>query len=209
MTLRRLAPLATAVAPLVLLAGCGGSTSEGASATLANIEGSSYVTLPPATTTTTTTVADTEEGGTSDTEQTYEVRAGDSVSGIAARHGISAEILAEYNQWPDGIFHSIFPGDIVRIPPDSQIPVDTPAASGDDGSGDVATDAGDDAAADDAEEESDGEGCTYELVAGDNPSKVADRFGITVDELIAANDASVMSTFLVGSEIVIPPGGDC
>jgi hypothetical protein len=50
-------------------------------------------------------------------EQQYPVVAGDSLVSIARRYGISVDILIAYNQWPDGVDHVLFPGDIVLIPP--------------------------------------------------------------------------------------------
>ena len=220
MTLRRFAPVVLLAMPALALVGCGDSDGEGADATLVNIQGSSYVTLPPATTSTTTPppgAADDSDGRpVSDSEQTYTVQGGDSVSEIAARYGIDAETLASYNKWSDGIFQSIFPGETILIPPQAVIPSETPAAAepaadADTGGDETAAEAGggDDAGGDDGEGESSGEGCTYTIVRNDNPSKVASAFGITVDELIAVNDSSVMNTFLVGAELTIPPNGDC
>lgn len=213
MTFRRFAPVVLGVMPALALVGCGDSGGEGAAATLVNIQGSSYVTLPPATTTTTTTTPEAENADgrpVSDTEQTYTVQGGDSVSAIADRYGLESETLANYNQWSDGIFHAIFPGDTVLIPPQSIIPSAAPAASQSASDADADAGAGEEAAeSGDEESESSGDGCTYTIVANDNPSKVASQFGITVDQLVAANDASVMSTFLVGAELTIPPGGDC
>jgi len=46
---------------------------------------------------------------------------------------------------------------------------------------------------------------TYTIVAGDVPSKVANKFDVTVEALNAANSGtSGYSSFYVGLEIVIP-----
>jgi LysM repeat protein len=50
-------------------------------------------------------------------EQSYTVVAGDSVNRIARRHNVEPDALAEYNEWPEGVRHAIFVGDLVRIPP--------------------------------------------------------------------------------------------
>lgn len=55
-----------------------------------------------------------------------------------------------------------------------------------------------------------GEGCTYTIKPGDNPSKVAKKTGITYEALKAANEASgVLGSFLIGDTLVIPPPGSC
>lgn len=201
---RIVAVVACAAAPAMLLAGCGGSNASGASATLERIQPTSFVTLVPATTTTTTTVPETETGAegptTADGEQSYTVVAGDSVYRIAEIHGVDPEVLAQYNEWPEGVQHFLSVGDTVRIPPGSQVP----------GSGTATDDTGDtgetDDAADDAATDT---GCTYTIVEGDNPSKVADKFEITVQDLVANNPESVMNSFLIGATLVIPAGANC
>ena len=120
------------------------------------------------------------------------VEAGDSVAAIAAVHGVDAGVLATYNQWADGIYHPIFPGDPILIPPGALIPATETTIPG------VETAA-----------EPETAGCTYVVQAGDNPSKVADKFGVSVLDLQGINSESVMSSFLVGATLVIPPGGDC
>lgn len=47
----------------------------------------------------------------------------------------------------------------------------------------------------------------YTVQPGDNPAGVAAMYGITVQELIAANDPDVMNTFLVGATLIIPQEG--
>lgn len=56
-------------------------------------------------------------------EQTYVVVAGDSLASIAARHGITLDVLVAYNQWTDD--HPLLVGELVRIPPTS-LPVESP-----------------------------------------------------------------------------------
>ncbi len=199
MTARAAGFIAVAAAPIALLAGCGGSTGAGASATLQRIQPTSFVTQLPATTTTTTTLppdqqpVDTGPQFSPD-EQLYTIVAGDSMFAIASKHGIEAEVLAQYNQWPDGINHLLIPGEQIRIPPNSQIPAAvTTVPAG------IDPDAGQPQAT----------SCIYTIVAGDNPSKIADRFDISVLDLQGANSASVMNSFLVGAQLVIPGVADC
>lgn len=189
------------VGPLLLAAGCGGTTATGAQATLARIQPTSFVELPPATTTTTTTipVSDLEAGTRSPVEQIYTVRAGDSISKIAELHDITMEQLVNYNSWSDGLNHFLRVGDLVKIPPGALVP--GTGTAGDTGSGESGGDESDDG--------SSGEGCTHTIVQGENPSKVANQYDITVDELRAANPGGVMDTFLIGDTLTIPPNGNC
>ncbi len=185
--------LGTAVLAAVLLAGCG-SQETGARTTLAPIQPSSYVVREPATTTTTIDIVETgvatDEAGRSEVEQEYTVRPNDSVAAIASRFGVEAADLAAYNDWPNGIRHTIFPGDVIRIPPGALVPeAEIPTTTTDPRVG------------------PDGE-CqptTYTVVAGDSPGRIAERFEITVDQLATANsDTPGYSSLLIGTELVIP-----
>lgn len=200
---RSIAIAALAVSPLVVLSGCGTAGGSGASAPLAPIQPSSYVTLAPATTITTIATTTTVANGTSADAQKYTVQSGDSVSKIAAKYGIDMEVLANYNSWPEGVQHPIFPGDIIDIPPGASV-----AGGGQTGGGDTGDDTGGGAGQTTTTAAS-GQGCTYTIVKDDNPSKVANKFDITVDELRAANPGGVMDTFLVGATLIIPPNGTC
>ena len=190
------------VGPLLLAAGCGGTTATGAQATLARIQPTSFVELPPATTTTTTTIPvdGLGAGERSPVEQTYTIRAGDSISKIADLHDITMEQLVNYNSWPDGLNHFLVVGDPVKIPPGALIP--GTASTGDTASSGDGDQGGDD-------ESSSGDGCTHTIVQGENPSRVANQYDITVDELRAANPGGVMDTFLIGATLTIPPNGNC
>ena len=55
-------------------------------------------------------------------EQRYKVVAGDSLALIALTFGIDLDTLVSYNEWAEGISHPIFPGDEIRIPPNTLIP---------------------------------------------------------------------------------------
>ncbi len=130
----------------------------------------------------------------SDEEQIYTIEAGDSMFRIASLHGIEADVLVAYNEWADGIEHVLIPGETVRIPPDSLIPASA-----------TTTVPGNVVAADDGS----GTSCIYTIAAGDNPSRIAERFGISVADLQGANAESVMQSFLVGADLVIPGVADC
>ncbi len=148
---------------------------------MARIQPTSFVELPPATTTTTTTISAEEiaASGISPVEQTYTIQRGDSISRIATIHDITMEQLVNYNSWSDGLNHFLVVGDPVKIPPGAKIP----------GSGSASAAPTDDTGGDDSssEDESTGDGCTHTIVQGENPSRVASKYDITVDELRAAN----------------------
>lgn len=219
---RVLVAAALGLAPGLVLASCGSDADGAGSDLLSPIQPTSYVTLEPPTTSTTLPASPTGDpaaGGISPSEQSHTVVGGDSVYKIANLFKVDPEVLANFNEWTDGIQHKLLVGDVVRIPPNSAIPSTSGGsaeaggggATGDAATGDAAT--GDETAA--AEETGSGEaasggGCTHTIVAGENPSKVAKKYDITLDQLQAANAGSnVLSTFLVGQELKIPPEGDC
>jgi LysM repeat protein len=53
-------------------------------------------------------------------------------------------------------------------------------------------------------------GCTHTVESGDNPTRVANKYGVTVDELAAANAGNpAYQNFLIGSSLSIPANGTC
>jgi LysM repeat protein len=193
------------VGPLLLAAGCGGTTPTGAGATIANIQPTSFVEIPPATsTTTTTTVPQGElvEGTRSPTEQSYTIQAGDSLGRIASLHDITLEQLINFNQFPDGANQLILPGDVIKIPPDALVPgTGTATETETETAGETETE-------DTGEATETGDGCptTYVIKEGDTVrSRVAEQFGITFQEMDAANaNTPGYDSFIPGTEIVIP-----
>ena len=67
---------------------------------------------------------------------TYEVEAGDTLSGIAAGYGLSLSELVDANEWTDGSDHAIFPGDVIALPADAVAVSTTRPAVNDDDDGD-------------------------------------------------------------------------
>jgi LysM repeat protein len=202
---RTLAFAALAASPVLSLTSCGGD-AEGARTTLGTVQTTSYVVEDPVTTTTTTTLPTAPiEGQVSPTEQTHVVAAGDSLSKIASLYGITMDALINYNAWTEGINHFLLPGDEVKIPPNSKVPSATPdtgssTGSSDTGGGDTTTETTTPA----------GVGCTHTIVEGDNPTRVANKYDITVDELAAANAGNpAYQNFLIGSSLSIPANGTC
>jgi LysM repeat protein len=193
--------LALGAVPILFASGCG-EDATGARTTLETVQNTSYVVEDPVTTTTTTTVAPTPGAGqTAAGEQTYIVVAGDSVYKIAELHGVAPDVLANYNSWPEGVQHPLFLGDTVKIPPESLVPAATGSGS---------TDTGEDEGSATQTTEATGAGCSHTIVAGDNPTRVANQYDVTVDELAAANAGNpVWNTFLIGSQLSIPANGSC
>ncbi len=185
--------------PALLAAGCG-NEATGSQSTLVFQQPSSYVVKDPATTTTTTTLAPGPPvEGVSPTEQIYTVVANDSISKIASIHDITSDQLVSYNGWTDGLTHFLGVGDQIKIPPDSKIPGTA-----------TATDTGTGETTGTSDSVAPGVACQHEVVANDNPTRVAKKYGITVDELAAANAGNpAYQSFLIGSLLDIPAGGDC
>jgi LysM repeat protein len=203
---RTLAFAALAASPVLSLTSCG-DDAEGARTTLGTVQTTSYVVEDPVTTTTTTTLpAAIPEGEISPTEQIHIVVAGDSLSKISSMYGITLDALINYNAWTDGINHVILPGAEVKIPPNSQVPSATPDTQAPSGGGDTGGD-GDTTSETTTPE---GVGCTHTIVEGENPTKVAEHYGITLDELRAANAGNpAINTFVVGQQLSIPANGNC
>lgn len=116
------------------------------------------------------------------------VRAGDTLSGIAARQGTTVSILKRLNNLSSD---TIFVGQTLLAPdsgeavplalPESSSPVPAPTPSG----------AG-----------------RYTVKAGDTPSGIARSFGISVASLMQANGITDARRMSIGRELVIPaPGG--
>ncbi len=206
---RALLSVAVACVPIVALSACGTSTGsgEGARATLQYTPGTSYALKEPATTTTTTTTiapVAPPVGGTSPTEQTYTIAAGDSLFAISQAFDVTPDLICTYNGWPDCIDppHLLLPGDDILIPPGSKVPgvsADGSAAEPDTIDSDT-----DGAAA--AEQIA----CEHTIESGDTPIRVAERYDVDLRELELANLSNpVWNTFLIGSKLNIPASGDC
>ena len=187
---------------LVPLAACG-EDELAARTTLAPIQPSSYVVRDPVVTSTSVVEDETEPAslitsdGRSQVEQEYVIAAGDSVSAIANLYGITGEEIARYNDWPNGVFQAIFPGQTIRIPPLALVPGASEApVVNEDGTPPQTT------VPVAAEECLEG---IYVLVAGDMPFRVAERFGVTLEALNFANrNTSGYGSFIVGTRVRIP-----
>jgi LysM repeat protein len=178
---------------ITVVASCGSPVDESASSSVPPPTPTSYVVVDPPTTTVPATEPPPQTDASGDVVTTttipteYEVRANDSVFKIADRFGLTPEELAEINGWSDGIAHTILPGDTIQIAP----PTTAPPASGSVpvGSGECPT--------------------TYTIQRGDTTRvAVAERFGITFEEMDAANaNTPGYDNFVVGTPITIPCPG--
>lgn len=108
------------------------------------------------------------------TETTYTVKKGDTLSGIAARYGMTYQSLAGYNNLPNP--HRIVVGQVLRIPGGSTIPTPTPAPAE----------------------------TVYTVRKGDTLSGIAARYGLTYQALASYNGLPNPSFILVGQKIKIP-----
>jgi LysM repeat protein len=181
---------AGSIAVVLSLAGCAGDENSSA-ATVAPIQPTSYVvkelvttttTLPP---TTTTTIP-----GMIYEDYTHTITSGDNPSYLADLYSISLADLSSANSTnPD---YSSFPiGGSIVIPPGALLP----SVVG----GQV------------VQPSSDGGSCTtteHVVVAGDNPTVVANSYGITIEALARANATNpVYASFILGGTLLIPSSG--
>jgi len=113
----------------------------------------------------------------------YTVVAGDSVSSIAGRYGLSTASVLALNglSWKS----LIFPGQVLKLSPSTAS--SAPAAAG------VAPPAG--------------AGGRYTVVRGDTISAIAAHFGVTTQAVLAANGLGWSSIIYPGQTIAIPAGG--
>ena len=192
------------VGALLLAAGCGDSSGDGKGATLSPIQPSSYVTIEPATTTTSTTIfldpSQPVGPSISPDPQTYIVESGDSLSKIASLYDITIDVLINYNGWTDGTSHLLLVGDPIQIPPNTPIP----------GTGSVVDVAAGDTTSVTAAPSDNAPACTHTIVSGENPTRVANKYGVTYDELQIANPSmDFTTTFVVGDVLDIPANPTC
>jgi LysM repeat protein len=176
---------AVLVGAVVMTASACGSDPTATATTLRPLTSTNYATTPPSVVTT------LNPANTLPPPFTYTVVSGDSMYAIAAKFGVSAEDIASYNSWADGILHPLSPGMAILIPPTAPnltttlpglpIPTETTAPSPEPGQG------------------------KYTVQQGDSLSKIADAWGVELSALLAANgwvDTGVV--ILPGDEINIP-----
>lgn len=183
----------------LILAACGSDAQGSSTPSTIDLKPTEYITKEPVPTTLVPIVTEPDTTG----EQSYTIQSGDFPISVANKFGVPVDALLAYNDIAAGTFP--FPGEVIRIPPGG-----TPAAATDTATADAATDSTETV----GEEIPDaGDNCaagSYVLVEGDYPGKVAANFDVTVAALEAANaNTSGYSSFIVGTEIVIPAKADC
>lgn len=148
-------------------------------------------------------------GGTS-----YTVKDGDTLAGIAARFGVSLDDLRAAN--PNINSSTLSIGQAVRLPAASDAPpaaataapTKVAAAPTEAATVEPAPTAAvppTDTPAPEATATPASVGQTYTVVQGDIPVTIAQKFGITVEELLAANPGLDPTGLKIGQVIVIPP----
>ena len=193
MPLSRIA-LALTLLGALLMTACGGGGGPGSGRPdLRKIPTATpYATLPPPTIVTGGGAAPGPQGG----ENTYVVEPGDSLSAIADKLGTSLEELIRLNDLADPSRLEV--GQVLKVPARAgtsgsatprapSTPRSTPRPR--------------------TTPQPDGETQTYVVQSGDNASDIADRFGVTLEELAEANDTTVseLRSLEVGQELKIPP----
>jgi LysM repeat protein len=126
-------------------------------------------------------------GSTSGTGGTYTVVAGDSLSGIASRHGVRTAALLQANELE--LSSVILPGRVLRLPAGA-----TSATA--DGAGPAPS----------TRSTGDASGGSYTVVAGDSLSAIASRHGIGLTSLLDANGLELSSVIMPGRVLRLPAG---
>ena len=193
------------VGAVVLLGACG-EEGEATQSSVAGMGPTNYHTLPTVlATSTSSTVPGGPGAGTITTDITeYTVQSGDTQFTVANRYKVTLDALNLANAETSG-YSAFYVGLVIKIPAGATIP-----SSG--GSSTTTTIAGTPAETT-TTVAGGGDNCaegSYTIVEGDIPSRVAEKFDVTLAQLDAANvNTSGYDAFIVGVEIVIPAKSDC
>lgn len=226
----RLAAVGGLVLGLTTVLGACGSTGQNTTAATITIAPQSYQSkAAPAPEAEAATPGTADEEGRTNQPQTYVVQAGDYPSTVAEKFDISLTELLNFNEWelnsnniaPD--FPG--PGGTVEIPAgakfidpnaadssdeaDDEEESDTEVQTGGTTSDGAIIESPPTSLADDAADDRCVPG-KYELEDGDYPGAVANKFDVSVEDMAAANRSTPnYSSFIVGTEIIIPAADDC
>jgi LysM repeat protein len=128
-----------------------------------------------------------------DGEETYTIADGDSLSTIADRFGVTVEELMEANGISDPTALTV--GQVLVIP-DAQVA----------GAPDTATEPPPEPAPTEASAPTDVPQQQIHVVQeGEIPETIAAQYGITADQLMAANGITDPTSLYIGQELIIPP----
>ena len=172
-----------------VLAACG-DNSTASSTTVANMGATNYQTLPVTQSSApSATSSPPMPGQITNSEQSYTVVYGDFMGRISSMFGVSVAAIAQANGWPDaGKTHSLYPGDVIKIPAGAIVPLPTtttelkaapttqPCMKG-----------------------------THTIVAGETPGTVAAKYGTTLQKLGLVNlNTKGYRGFVVGVKNNLP-----
>jgi LysM repeat protein len=183
---------ALCVAVIVLALACGGEKTTGGGSTQGLTDPRTVATATPwATPPPVVYVEGGEEGGAGPVGPaggTYTVKAEDTLYDIAQRFGVSVDELMAANEITDPASLSIgqklvIPGQESGGAPEETATPEEEAAT----ATPTTTDEG-----------------VYIVQEGDYPSSIAEKFGISVEELMEANDITDPTSLTVGQELIIP-----
>jgi len=180
---------ALCVAVIVLALACGGGNTGGTGNTQGLTDPRTVATATPWATP--PPVVYVEEGGAGPATPaggTYTVQAGDTLYDIAQRFGVSLDELMQANQITDAASLSI--GQKLVIPGQEAggAPEGTPSPEAEAATATPTTTAAG----------------VYIVQEGDYPSSIAEKFGISTEELMNANDITDPTSLKVGQELKIP-----
>lgn len=130
--------------------------------------------------------SDTTAGG----ECTYTIQSGDTLFRIATRNNTTVNEIAAANPGID--INLIQPGQVITLPG---------CTAGGSGAVTVAT-----TVPETSGNPPTGSGTTYTVEAGDTLFAIAQRFGVTVQDIVNANSMSNPNNLSVGQELIIPAG---
>jgi LysM repeat protein len=183
---------ALCVAVIVLALACGEENPKGVGGTQGLTDPRTVATATPwATPPPVVYVEGGEEGGAGPARPaggTYTVKAEDTLYDIAQRFGVSVDELMEANEITDPASLSIgqklvIPGQESGGAPEETATSEEEAAT----ATPTTTDEG-----------------VYVVQEGDYPSSIAEKFDISVEELMEANDITDPTSLVVGQELIIP-----
>jgi LysM repeat protein len=173
---------------------CGGTDGVAPTSTIA-VMTTDFATIPPVQT---TEPPPTVPPSTLPEPQDYVVVAGDNPSAIAQRYGVTLQALVAVNGWTNVSTQFPLPGKTILIPAGAKNPAYIPPDPSN-------TTLPPEVGTPDVPDED--IGGTYVIVSGDFPFKIAEKFGVSVQALAAANGWEDLSRDfpLPGVVINIPP----